>query len=57
MESDGRLKKVCPQCDTTVQYMLDERFASTHVAHSPTHTRGSTPPRVLHFSAFHYLGW
>ena len=31
--------------------MLDGRFASTHVAHSPTHMRGSTPPRVLHFSA------
>ena len=23
--------------------------------HSPTHTRGTTPPRVLHFSAFHSM--
>ena len=42
MESDRRLKKV-PQCDTTVV--------------PKQHTCGSTPPRVLHFSAFHiYIG-
>ena len=50
MEIDRRPKKICPQCDTTV---LGGR-GTTHVTQSPNHIRGSTPPRVLHFSAFHF---
>ena len=46
MESDRRLKKVCLQCDTTVHAVCG---GTTHVTHSPTHMRGSAPPRVLLF--------
>ena len=38
---------MCPLCDTTVH------ARRAVCVHSPTHMRGSTPPRVLHFSAFH----